>query len=215
VQRRELVTQNEPNLGCFLHDDAGISSNLAAAPNLQNLSTALSTNQLFFGALARLAVTGPAKALNSRDKSRTNQEWLRTHLLVPGLQVPLQPAAVAYSSPTTLPPVLPGAGCNTEFGNGVGPVTQAGFHPVGPNARVVPPSPAESNVRGGGTEPTPGSPASAHVRYDNSGVAMPLFVGIFLLGWLVALAHRRSTRSARPLRKVDDQGLPARKRPRP
>jgi ABC-type transporter Mla subunit MlaD len=211
----ELVTQNEPNLGCFLHDDADLSSNLGSAPNLQNLSTVLTTNQLFFGAIHKLAVTGPAKALNSGDQNRSNQEWLRTHLLIPGLQVPLQPAAMEYSTPTVLPAVRPGAGCNTEFGNGVGPVSQAGFHPVGPNARVVPPSPAQSNVRGGGTEPAPGAPASARARYSNSGAAMPILVGIFLLGWFVALGHRRSTRSARPVRKVGDRSRPVRKRQRP
>jgi hypothetical protein len=77
-------------------------------------------------------VTGPAKALSSHDTTRADQEWLRLRLLISPVQVPLQPQPAQYRTPTSLPPVLPGAACDTEFGKGVGPVSQSGFHPVGP-----------------------------------------------------------------------------------
>lgn len=196
-----LVTQNEPNLSCIIYDSANIAGNLGSAPNLHNISTALATNQLFFGAVNSLAVTGPAIALNDHDTARTDQEWLRTRLLIPGIQVPSQPAAIQYSTPTSLPPVLPGAGCDTEFGQGAGPATQAGFHPAGPDAKVVQASAAEAQVRGGGTEPASASPSSAHLR-GGSPVLLPVLAGLVVLGWLVTLGHRRSARSARPLRVV-------------
>ncbi len=197
-----LVTANEPNLACIVHDNANIAGNLASSPNLQDLSTALATNKEFFGAVGKLAVTGPAIALNSNDTARTNQEWLRTRLLIPPLQVPTQPAPEQYSAPTSLPPVLPGAGCDTEFGQGVGPVTQAGFHPAGPDAKVVPPSTADAQVRGGGAEPSSAAPSAARLHGGGSPVLLSVLAGLVALGWLVTLGHRRSARSARPVHVV-------------
>jgi ABC-type transporter Mla subunit MlaD len=196
-----LVTENEPNLACIIHDASDVAANLGSQPNVSNLSTALSTNKLFFGAVKSLSVTGPAISLNSRDKARDTQEWLRTGLLLPGLQVPLQPQPVQYTTPTSLPPVLPGAGCDTEFGQGVGPVTQAGFKPAGPDASMEPATSAEAQVRGGGTEPAPAaSPAAARLDSDGaSSVVLPLMAGLSMLGLLVTFGHRRDKRSARPL----------------
>jgi len=198
-----LMTQNEPNLACIVHDSADATSDLGRAPNLENLSTALSTNQLVFGAVRRLAVTGPAKALDSNDPTRTDQEWLRTRLLIPPLKVPVAPQPMEYATPTSLPPVLPGAGCDTEFGDGVGAVSQTGFHPAGPNARVVAPTPAEAQVRGGGTEPAPSSPAAVRLP-SQSASPVPLFLlgGLVVLGWLITMGHGHVMRSARPLREV-------------
>ncbi|MGH9028642.1 MAG: MCE family protein, partial [Acidimicrobiales bacterium] len=196
-----LVTENEPNLACIVHDGADISANLGSAANLHNLSTVLSTNQLFFGAISKLAVTGPAIAMNTGDSARTDQEWLRTRLLIPDLQTSSKtPQPVQYSTPTSLPPVLPGAGCDTEFGQGAGPVTQAGFKPAGPGAKVVPATAAEAQVRGGGTEPTAAAPASARLRPGIPSEWPAMLAGMVMLGWLVTLGHRRSSRSARPLR---------------
>jgi ABC-type transporter Mla subunit MlaD len=199
----KLVKQNEPDLGCIVHDSADMASNLGSGANISNLSTALTTNQEFFGAVNRLAVTGPAKALNSNDKYRANQEWLRTHLLFPGLQVPPQDQPIQYSTPTRLPPVLPGAACNTEFGQGAPAVSQAGFHPVGPNARVVPPTASESQVRGGGTDPNSQTAASARLNADTSSVMLPILVGLVVLGSFLTLGRRRNARSARPSKFCD------------
>ncbi|HUC38163.1 MAG TPA: MCE family protein [Acidimicrobiales bacterium] len=195
-----LVTHSEPNLACVIHDASDIASNLSSGANLSNLDTALRTNQVFFGAVANVAQDGPAEALTSKDSARSNQEWLRTRLLLPPFQVPSQPNAVTYTTPTKLPPVLPGAGCSTEFGQGVGPATQAGFKPVGPGANVVAPTTAEAQVRGGGPAPDPSAPAAARVGPGASQVLAPTLTGLVVLGLLVTMGHRRRTRSARPLR---------------
>lgn len=195
-----LVTQNEPNLGCVVHDLADVNANLAQPANLQNLSTTLATNTEFFGAVAALAPTGPAKALTSGDTNHT-QEWLRTRLILP----PGMPPGDSYIQAQTLPPVLPGAACNTEFGQGVGPAVQPSFTPAGPDAKVVPPSSAQAQVRGGGTTPDasaavarlrPGSPAG-----DQTPVVL-LIAGLVVMGWFLALGRRRTSRSARPVRAL-------------
>jgi len=195
-----FLTDNRPDLACIVHDASDVTANLAAAPNLSNLSTALATNQLFFGAVAAISPTGPAKAVTSGDTARDDQEWLRTRLLIP----PGQPSAIAYAQPVTLPPILPGAACDTEFGAGAPAVTQAGFHPTGPNAQVRPPAGAEAQVRGGG----PGlaaTPAAAHLPVPDpqeppvAGVL--LGAGFVLFTTMATLGHRRRTaRAARPRR---------------
>jgi ABC-type transporter Mla subunit MlaD len=195
-----VLSENQPNLACFVHDSADLAANLGSPANLHNLSTALSTNQLFFGAVQRLAVTGPAKALSSSDSSRSNQEWLRTRLLFPGLDIPVQPQPIVYPTPTKLPAVLPGAGCSTEFGQGVGPVTQQGFHPYGPDARLLPPSSTDSTVRGGGQEPTSSAPAAVRLSSGGTSFAVPVALGLVALGWTIAMGRRRGARSALPVR---------------
>jgi len=199
---QSLVTQNEPNLACITYDAAALAGNLGSGANLANVSTALRTNQEFFGAVRSLAVTGPAKALTSKDHSRDDQEWLRTRLMLPVLQVPLQPAPIEYNTPTSLPAVLPGAACQTEFGAGAGAATQAGFHPVGPDAKVVAPTASEAQVRGGGTEPVSAAPSEEREPLGPSPVLPALLAGLVLLGWMLMLGHRSVARSARPLRTV-------------
>jgi phospholipid/cholesterol/gamma-HCH transport system substrate-binding protein len=141
----ELVTAEDPNLACMLHDGADINSNLAQPPVLGALNQGLLTNQWFFNAVVGATPTGPAKSLYPGDPASSNQEWLRTRLYLP----PKSPSASQYSSPTSLPPVLPGAGCSTQFGNGVGPASQStSLRPVS-GARVVAPSRADSRVGGG------------------------------------------------------------------
>lgn len=203
-----LVVDNEPNLACLIHDAAGVTANLATAPNLGNLATALVTNQDFFGAVAAISPTGPAKALTSSDHARTDQEWLRTHLLIP----PQEPSADAYSTPTELPAVLPGAACSTEFGQGVGAGLQPGFKPVGPNARVELPTAADAQVTGGGPVTPDATAAVDRVSDDGPATeALPVLAGLGVVGWMITLARRRrQARSARPLhlaaRVADDKG---------
>jgi virulence factor Mce-like protein len=197
-----LVTQNEPNLGCLVHDLSNVNANLAQPTNLQNLSTTLATNTLFFGAVAALAPTGPAKALTSGDTNHT-QEWLRTRLLFP----PPQPPADSYLQAQTLPPVLPGAGCSTEFGQGVGPALQSGFSPAGPDAKVVLPTAAEAQVRGGGTTPDANTTAARLPVPGTDGTpVMVLIAGLVVMGWFLALGRRRTSRSARPARAWSGDG---------
>jgi phospholipid/cholesterol/gamma-HCH transport system substrate-binding protein len=195
-QLDQLIVDNRPNLGCLVHDLADVNQNVGNGTNLTNLDATLALNSVFFGAVARVAPTGHAVALTSNDSARNNQEWLRTRLLLP----PAQPSAIAYSPPTTLPPVLPGAACNTEFGAGVGAATQSGFEPSGPDAKVTSPSAAAANVRGGGTEPTAASPAVQRTPLPSgSGAALPLLAALLVLAWVVTLTNRRSRgRTARP-----------------
>ncbi|MHB1712076.1 MAG: MCE family protein [Acidimicrobiales bacterium] len=142
-----FVVAERPNLACVVHDLGSISTNLSQPTNLNNLATDLATNQEFFGAVSRLAVTGPARQLTASLPARTNQMWLRTRLILPPV---LSPAAVTYSPPHTLFPIRPAAGCTTEFGSGVGPATQPGFVPAAP-VPIDTASTADAQVRGHGS----------------------------------------------------------------
>ena len=145
-----LLAQQLPNLACLTHDFADLTVNLAQPTNLSNLNTALLTNQYFFGAVDGVSPEGRAVSLYSGDPTRNTQYWLRTRLLVP----PAQPQASSYTAPKGLPPTKPAAGCSTEFGNGVGPATQAHPSPPGPGGRLIPPTAADAIVRGGQPQAT-------------------------------------------------------------
>lgn len=198
-----LVTQNEPNLACLIHDFADVNSNLAQPTNLSNLSTTLATNEQFFGAVAGVAPSGPAIALTKNDAPH-QQEWLRTRLLLP----PPLPPADSYIQALGLPAVLPGAGCSTEFGQGVGPGLQANFKAVGPGGHVVAPSASESHVRGGGSTPD-AAPAAARLSpapADPGAPALPALAGLGVLTWMITMARRRPSRAARPVRALVPAG---------
>lgn len=156
----QFVVAERPNLGCVVHDLGTISTNLSLPANLHNLSTDLGTNHEFFGAVDRLAVTGPARQITASLPARTDQLWLRTRLILPPV---LSPAASTYSPSHTLSPIRPAAGCDTEFGQGVGPATQPGFVPAAPVA-IDTASAADSQVRGGGAaivDPPPATTPTA------------------------------------------------------
>ncbi len=140
-----LLARQLPDLACLTHDFADLTANLDEPANLANLNTALLTNGYFFGAVDGVSPAGRAVSLYPGDPTRDDQFWLRTRLLLP----PSQPQASQYSVPKGLPPTKPGAGCSTEFGNGVGPATQAHPSPPGPGGRLIPPTAAEAVVRGG------------------------------------------------------------------
>lgn len=143
----QLIATEEPNLACMLHDFSGVTANLAQSANLANLDVGLATNQWFFGAIDKVVPTGPTISLYQGDKASSNQEWIRTHLLIP----PAQPAADPYVTPVGIPATRPGAGCATaEFGNGVGAATQATPQNPVPGSSIAVPSPADAHVSGGG-----------------------------------------------------------------
>ncbi|MHB8439112.1 MAG: MCE family protein [Acidimicrobiales bacterium] len=202
VDLNDLLAGNKANLACLTHDLADVNANLAQPANLADLSTVLATSHYLFDAVAGVAPEGPAKALTSGDHARTTQEWLRTRLLLP----PGNPPGDSYVQATPLPPVLPGAACSTEFGNGVGAGVQANFRPVGPGAHVVAPTASQAHVRGSGavtSGSTAGSANSAAVlpATARGAPAIPLIVGLFVLGWAVTARRRNgSARSARPVR---------------
>ena len=143
----QLVVAERPNLACLVHDLGATSTNLSQPTNLNNLATDLATNRQFFGAIEGLTPAGPARQLTASEPARTNQLWLRVRLLLPPVT---SPAALPYSPPHTLPPIIPAAGCSTEFGNGVAAASQPGFVPAAPVA-IDTASAADSQVRGGGT----------------------------------------------------------------
>lgn len=160
TQLNALVQAERPNLACIVHDLGATTSNLSAPANLDNLGTALATNQDFFGAVNAVTVPGPVRALTAGGSTTPNQLSLRTRLLLPP---ELSPTAATYTSPRTVPPILPGAACDTEFGAGVGAATQPGFRPAMAGDPVDEPTTADARVRGSGTplaDPPPTTTAS-------------------------------------------------------
>ena len=111
---------------------------------------------------------GVAKPTTSECGGDSNQTFLRTRLLFPPV---LDEQAQSYSSASTIPNTLPGAGCVTAFGNGVGPATQPGFTPAA-GGHVVAPSAQEADVEVASATPV-GQVASAayHVPANRLGDA--------------------------------------------
>lgn len=167
TQLNTLVQAERPNLACIVHDLGATTSNLSLPANLDNLATALATNQEFFGPLNAVTVPGPVRALTTGGSTTPDQLSLRVRLLLPP---ELSPTASTYATPRTLPPILPGAACDTEFGNGVGAATQPGFRPAVAGDPVDAPTAADAQVRGSGTPIADPPPATmAADRHTSAG----------------------------------------------
>jgi hypothetical protein len=188
----QLVTSQSANLGCIFHDSADILSNLAQSTNLTNLSQGLTENQAFFGAINKVAAPGLAKATTSGAAADPSQLFLRTRLDIPPI---LSPAASSYASPNQIPDILPGAGCVTVDGNGVGPAAQAGFVPAA-GGHVVAPTAQEADVELHGA--TPPSASAVYVTPVSNVwpllLAGGLVVPALLLAWGARPARRRARR---------------------
>ena len=200
-----IGTTELPNLACLIHDFSELTVNLAQPANLANLNTSLLTNHYFFGAVDGVSRPGPAASLYPGDPARTGQYWLRTRLFVP----PAQPPASQYTQPKNLPATRPGAGCQTELGNGVAPASQAHPSPPGPGGKVVPPPASASVVRGGPPDPA-GETAAYRVPAGGTGGPQApagvagasewlMVLGAVLTGGLGWLAHLAVP--ARPTRR--------------
>ena len=192
-QVNQLVSGQSANLGCILHDGADILSNLAQPTNLSNLSQGLAYNQSFFGAINHVAAAGLAKATTSGGASDPNQLFLRTLLEFPPI---LSPMPTTYATPNPIPDILPGAGCVTVYGNGVGPATQAGFVPAD-GGQVVPPTAQESDVELNGAAPVPSTSTAYAVPTQSKWVLVfsgGLLVPILLLAWGARPSRRRARR---------------------
>jgi len=191
-----LLTSQSANLGCFLHDTASILTNIAEPANLTNLSQGLAYNQYFFGAVDNIAVPGVAKPTTTNSSGSSNQTFLRTRLLLPPV---LDEQGQSYSSANTIPNTLPGAGCVTAFGNGVGPATQPGFTPAA-GGHVVAPSAQEADVEVASTTPAGQvSSAAYHVPANRLGVLLVLgglVVPALFLAWGARPSRRRTRRRA-------------------
>jgi virulence factor Mce-like protein len=192
TQVNQLVTTQSANLGCVFHDAADVLSNLAQPTNLDNLSEGFTYNQDFFGAINSVAAPGLAKATTSGGTDNPNQLFLRTLLEIPPILVP---AATTYATPNAIPDILPGAGCNTVFGAGVGPATQAGFVPAD-GGTVVPPTAQEADVELGGATSVAASNAD-FAQSPQSDWTLVAIGGLVAPGLLLLWGARPSRRRAR------------------
>jgi virulence factor Mce-like protein len=195
TQINNFITSQSANIGCFLHDTADILTNLAQPANLNNLSQGLAYNQYFFGAVDKIAVAGAAKGPTKNSPPDQNQVFLRTRLLLPPI---LSEQGVSYASANPIPDTLPGAGCTTVFGQGVGPATQAGFSPAA-GGHLVAPTPQESDVELNAGPQVPVSNAS--YRVPRSSAALLLALGALvapalMLAWGARPSRRRARRRA-------------------
>ncbi|MGO8827162.1 MAG: MCE family protein [Acidimicrobiales bacterium] len=190
-----LVTSQSADLGCFLHDTADILSNVAEPANLNNLSQGLAYNQDFFGAVENIAVAGPAKPTTTASPQDPDQTYLRTRLLLPPI---LDEQGTSYETASSIPATLPGAGCVTVFGNGVGPASQPGFVPAA-TGHVVAPTAQEADVELGSATPVQVSSAAYRVPGDSLGLLLALgglVVPALLLAWGARPTRRRARRRA-------------------
>jgi virulence factor Mce-like protein len=187
----QLVTSQSANLGCIFHDYADVVGNLAEPANLTNLSQGLAENQSFFGAIQKVAAPGLAKATTSGAADNQNQLFLRTRLEIPPI---ISPAASTYATPNQIPDILPGAGCVTVFGKGVGPATQAGFQPAA-GGHVVAPTAQEADVELNGSSPPVSS--AAYVTSATSLWTLVLVGGLLVPALLLAWGARPSRQRAR------------------
>ncbi|HXB38344.1 MAG TPA: hypothetical protein VNU75_11590, partial [Acidimicrobiales bacterium] len=110
----------------------------------------------------------------------------------------LSEQGVTYSSANQIPDTLPGAGCITVFGQGVGPATQAGFTPAA-GGHLVKPSPQESDVELNAGPQVPVGNAS--YRVPGTSAALLLALGALvapalLLAWGARPSRRRARRRA-------------------
>src|SRR6202012_2387359 len=140
-----------------------------------NLSQGLAYNTYFFGAVENIAVQGVAKPTTSNGTS-TNQTFLRTRLLIPPV---LSEPAQSYSTANTIPDTLPGAGCVTAFGNGVGPATQPGFTPAA-GGHVVAPSAQQADVEVASATPV-GQVSSASYKEPVNREGLLLALGVLVV----------------------------------
>jgi phospholipid/cholesterol/gamma-HCH transport system substrate-binding protein len=195
AQINNLVTSQSANIGCVLHDTADILTNLAQPANLNNLSQGLAYNTFFFGAVDKIAVAGNAPGPTKNSPSNQNQVFLRTRLLLPPV---LSEQGVSYATANSIPATLPGAGCNTVFGPGVGPATQAGFTPAA-GGQLIKPSAQAANVELGSGPTVPVNSASYRVPRSSAGLLLALgalVVPVLFLAWGARPSRRRTRRRA-------------------
>ncbi|MBV9254534.1 MAG: MCE family protein [Actinobacteria bacterium] len=138
----DLVASQKANLACLVSDVADITAFTANPRNLNNLNTGLKINQEFFGPIDKIAPYGPAADVGLGAPARNDQTWLRVRTLLP----PGQPAAVSYNPKRPTPPTKPGGACTNEFGQGVGPATQANPEPPAKGGAVQPATGADNQV---------------------------------------------------------------------
>lgn len=118
----DIISSQKPNLACLLRDFAVVNSTLAQPNNLANLDSTLELNHYFFDGVWTLVLKG-----------LDNMEWFRVQLLPAQ-----QPPGRAYTPKRPPPDVYPGNSCQSNYGPGVGPVTQPGPAYLAPGSHVRP-----------------------------------------------------------------------------
>jgi virulence factor Mce-like protein len=186
---QQLLLSSRPNLACLTHDLADFTNNVAQPANLDNLAQVFMHDTQFANVLSTVGVhqypLGPAAP------SPGPTEQLRIHILLP----PPPGAGAEYQTARNLPPAYLAPGCNTEYGAGVGPATQA-TPPQPPYYSGSPPQPAptsESQVRGGGPPvPGPGVPSAAHLPFPSGSgtAALPLLLLVVVVSGALLLRRR-------------------------
>ena len=202
----DLVASQKANLACLVSDVADLSRFAGSPAPLGNLDTGLHINQQFFGPIDKIAPSGPALNVGLGAPTRDDQVWLRVRTLVP----PGQPAAVSYNPKRPTPPTKPGGACTNEFGQGVGPATQANPEPPAKGGSVQAPSGPDNRVT-----PSRARPIVA-VRPAGSGRDPAPSVLLVAAGLVVlALAGKRPPVAALTREVRADEGSPSRlRRPR-
>lgn len=203
---QKLVLDSRPNLACLTHDLADFTSNVAQPANLTNLAQIFAGDTKFANTLATVGVV--QYPLGPKAPSPGPTEQLRIHILLPP---PLTNAGENYATARNLPPAYLAPGCNTEYGAGVGPATQA-TPPQPPSYSGSPPQPApvsESQVRGGGPPvPGPGVPSAARLPFPSEGwtAALPLLLLVVLSGALLLRRRPRMEDFRVPGEKLNRRG---------
>jgi virulence factor Mce-like protein len=192
VVGNDVLGSQKSNLACIISDLADLNRLLGSPATLANLDTGLALNTQFFGPIDKIAPTGPAIDLGLGAPARNGQVWLRVRTLLP----PGQPPASSYNPKRPTPATRPGAACRSEFGNGVGPASQADPEPPAKGGSIDPPSDAEAMVTPGPDSGTPlravalRSAATTPARPDR-GSTTPLAIALGGLVLVIALRPLR------------------------
>ncbi|MGN6692863.1 MAG: MCE family protein [Aquihabitans sp.] len=107
-----VLLDDRASLTCVIGDLRSISHNVQGE-TLDHLDQALALNQVFFGAIDKVAVRGEAKDVGY-GPAQDDALWLRSRLLFP----PESPPGSRYVPPRAPRPVETGAGCRNVYGTG-------------------------------------------------------------------------------------------------
>lgn len=115
----ELLALQKANLACLINDFGKTNSTLISPEHLEDLRKTLRLNHFFFDGVRQAVQPG-----------KDEFDWFRVHFLnLTGEATPRQPHRPA-------PDVLGGHACDSQFGPGVGPGTQAYDPPLWPGSTL-------------------------------------------------------------------------------
>jgi virulence factor Mce-like protein len=183
-----VLLDDRASLTCVIGDVRTINHTLQGE-TLDHLDQALALNELFFGAIDKVAVRGDAADVGY-GPAQSDALWLRARLLVP----PASPPGSRYSPPRGPRPVETGAGCRNQYGTGADPVAA----PSGTSNETVAPDRAgvadRANAPGDG-RPTfpPGRPTDRSPGEESGPVDYDLLILAAVLIGVAAAAVKSFT----------------------